>query len=189
VADDSEGGAAPRGDVIDELWAFVAIDPTDGNEGIPAIAAPDGSNMATPLVVADEARLRSLRPKAIELANEYGVTVHLRRFTQRTDVETIEPGKLNPFFLGKLVGGPLDGQQLQIADPPPEQVVIADAKPKACYRLTTHSQLPPMPFQSHVVRVAEYVHDEEWVDPDAPQDDVPAEAPGTPEEPPEGDSP
>lgn len=70
---------------IDEIWAWVCID-DDGNEGIPAILAPNGTWM--PAIGADKDRIESLRPWILK---EVAPTrpVKLVRFTNMTLVQVI----------------------------------------------------------------------------------------------------
>lgn len=67
---------------IDAIWAFVSVDPEDGNEGVIAgsLLGPDS---LVPLIAADEARLASLMPVAHAIAKATGQTVRLVRFHQR----------------------------------------------------------------------------------------------------------
>lgn len=75
---------------ITELWAFVAVDPDDNQEGLPAFNDPV-TGQWHPLVCADERRVDSIRGMAQRLANMSGRPLELRRFTTMTHVETIEP--------------------------------------------------------------------------------------------------
>lgn len=72
---------------IDEIWAFVSVDPNDGNEGI--IAQTMGDTWM-PFVAADKARLDALRPIVEHLVHKRGITVKLVKFTQREEIETLE---------------------------------------------------------------------------------------------------
>jgi hypothetical protein len=71
---------------IAELWAFLSVDPTDGNEGV--IATRMGETWIT-LVAADRARLESFWPLVKNLRDEFGVKMRLVKFTARIDVEDI----------------------------------------------------------------------------------------------------
>jgi hypothetical protein len=73
--------------VIQHVWAYVATDPKDGNEGVIGATMPDGTFM--PLFGADEHRMRSLRPLAVRIAEEAGIEVKLVRWTTRTDMESL----------------------------------------------------------------------------------------------------
>lgn len=72
---------------IKEIWAFLGVDPDDGDEGVVGFRAPDGSWM--PLVCADEARLNSIRGIAERIARGDGRKVVLAKFSQRTDLGEI----------------------------------------------------------------------------------------------------
>jgi len=74
---------------VTEMWAFLAVGPKDGDEGIPAFLASDGVMM--PLVCADKARIESLRPIAQEIATATKVPIVLARFSVRENVEEIKP--------------------------------------------------------------------------------------------------
>lgn len=74
---------------IEQMYAFVALDPEDDTEGVPAYTAPNG--MMMPLVGADMTRVESLRPVAQELARVTGVRITLCRFEVRTELEVFEP--------------------------------------------------------------------------------------------------
>lgn len=73
---------------IDSLWAFTAID-KDGTEGV--CAATIGDLGVVPLVGADLARIKALRPYAQVVATATGRPVVLSHFSVRTDQETIQP--------------------------------------------------------------------------------------------------
>lgn len=73
---------------IESVYAFVSVDPEDGNEGI--IAAPIGG-MTMPMIAADVERLAILKPIAAEIAVAFGVTVKLIRLTTREELETFFP--------------------------------------------------------------------------------------------------
>lgn len=71
---------------IEQMYAFVMLDPTDNTEGIPAFQGPGG--MVMPLVGADMKRVDQLRPIAEAMATEAGTTITLCRFEIRTELET-----------------------------------------------------------------------------------------------------
>lgn len=71
---------------VDELWAYLFTSPEDNVEGIAAVHGTDGW---TPMVGADEERMRMLRPAAEALARFLSLEVKLVRFSHREDVETI----------------------------------------------------------------------------------------------------
>jgi hypothetical protein len=71
---------------IDCVWAFLSVDPEDGNEGV--IAAPlMGPGSMVPLIAADERRLQSITPIAKDIAKATGRVVRLVKFTGREVVE------------------------------------------------------------------------------------------------------
>lgn len=88
---DLEYESAPQPDYTDfritELWAFVAVDPKDGEEGV--MAGPVGTYPLMPLIAADQVRLDQLRPIAEQLGRFAGVKVKLIRVTNREDVEVV----------------------------------------------------------------------------------------------------
>jgi hypothetical protein len=79
---------APKNEMprIDCIWAFLSVDPEDGNEGLCA-ASVNGAWL--PLIAADEARLASLWPKAEEIARETGHVIRLVKFHNREVVRQI----------------------------------------------------------------------------------------------------
>jgi hypothetical protein len=74
---------------IDQMYAFVALDPEDDTEGIVAFLAPGSGWM--PMVGADMQRIDQLRPFARQQAKALGVRIRLLRFTDREEIEVIEP--------------------------------------------------------------------------------------------------
>lgn len=72
---------------IEEMFAFVAEDTGPDDEGIVGVNTPGGW---MPLVGADMARVKSLRPVAQGLAKGLGKKIKLLHFTNRTEVEVIE---------------------------------------------------------------------------------------------------
>lgn len=83
--------------LIEEMYAFVAVDEDDQIEGITAFRNTDGGWM--PMVGADQERMDSFRPMAQMLANQSGQTIKLIHFSNRAEVTTIEPdgGPPDPF--------------------------------------------------------------------------------------------
>lgn len=75
---------------IDELWCWVAYDPADGNEGIPAFYGIGG--LAMPMMGADGDKMLMLRPAAVQAAALSRHDVQLRRFREMTVIETIKGG-------------------------------------------------------------------------------------------------
>jgi hypothetical protein len=71
---------------IDAIWAFVSVDPGDGNEGV--LSGPLlGPGSLVPLIAADEARLKSLWPWARMIASRSGLRCQLVKFHTREVVE------------------------------------------------------------------------------------------------------
>ena len=77
------------GQRIDVMWAYLAVDPVDGCEGLIAEMAPNG--MWMPMVGADLMRMESLREQAKATARATGNTVRLVRFSVREDREVYKP--------------------------------------------------------------------------------------------------
>jgi hypothetical protein len=78
--------------VVKEVWAFVSVDPADGNEGI--IAHSMGA-MLMPLVAADRTRLKDLWPIARRMARGHGFHVRLVRFgTREVVVDDVLKGEM-----------------------------------------------------------------------------------------------
>lgn len=71
---------------IEQMYAFVALDPGDNTEGVAAFLGPGGVWM--PMVGADMKRVESLRPFAVDLARIGGTPITLCRFEVRTEIET-----------------------------------------------------------------------------------------------------
>jgi hypothetical protein len=68
---------------IEAIWAFLSIDPNDGNEGLCACPMPDLGMM--PLIAAGEKRVDCLRSLARTLAQQTGMKIKLVPFETRTD--------------------------------------------------------------------------------------------------------
>lgn len=77
--------------VIKDLWAYVSVDPADGNEGILSMIAPGPDGMPTyiPFIGADEARMKSLLPEARRLRAISKNPVRLLKFSHREVIEEI----------------------------------------------------------------------------------------------------
>ena len=75
---------------IEQMYAFVMLDPVDNTEGIPAFEGPGG--MAMPMVGADMRRVSQLRPIAEQMARSAGAKITLCRFELRTELEVIDGG-------------------------------------------------------------------------------------------------
>lgn len=63
---------------ITSLTAFIAIDPTDGTEGL--MAYHSGRWGWIPMVAADDARLRRFQSWADDIAEEQGIEYKISRF-------------------------------------------------------------------------------------------------------------
>jgi len=70
---------------IDQIYAFVSVDPEDQNEGIIAM---NMNGTAMPLIAADKARLKSMRPIAQETAIRSKTRVMCLKFSSRTELES-----------------------------------------------------------------------------------------------------
>ena len=73
---------------ITEMYAFIVADTGPEDEGVAAMLR---GNAWLPMVGADMKRVESLRPFAEDLAKTTGQKITIARFTQRTDLEVIEP--------------------------------------------------------------------------------------------------
>lgn len=73
---------------ITEMWAYIIEDDGPDDEGVTAFQ-PVGGDAWMPMVGADEARMKSLRPMAKRLATLHGKPIKLVRFSVREEVETI----------------------------------------------------------------------------------------------------
>jgi hypothetical protein len=75
---------------IEQMYAFVMLDPEDNTEGVPAFTDPATGNVV-PLVAADMKRVDSLRAIARLMVKAHpGSKMTLCRFEVRTELETIE---------------------------------------------------------------------------------------------------
>lgn len=72
---------------IDSLFAFIIVD-DDGTEGVPAVQVGE---LTIPLMGADLAMVKLLRPHAVAIAHQINKPVSLVHFSQRTLQEVIEP--------------------------------------------------------------------------------------------------
>jgi len=73
---------------IETIHAFIAPDPINGDEGVVAWMTPT-DRMWMPLIAADPARLKELRPLAEEVARITGRKIKLVRFEARVEVEEL----------------------------------------------------------------------------------------------------
>lgn len=74
---------------ITALYAFVVEDTGPDDEGI--LAASVGDDIFLPLVGADMERVNSLKPTAAKLAGALGKPVKIVLFSERTEVEVLNP--------------------------------------------------------------------------------------------------
>lgn len=74
---------------IEQMYAFVLLDPADNTEGVPALHGLGGA--AVPMVGADMRRVEQLRPIAQDLAHQMKAEITLCRFEVRTDLERFSP--------------------------------------------------------------------------------------------------
>jgi hypothetical protein len=78
----------PTGFRIERLWAYIAVDPADTNEGVVAM---EDHGILVPLIAADRVRLFELRPYAQRVATQLGLIIKLVEFDHRREVETLQP--------------------------------------------------------------------------------------------------
>ncbi len=71
---------------IDELFAYVTVDPEDDIEGVVSAVSPLGM---VPLIGADPERMLSYKPLAKEMSEVTGQEIRLVRFTSRQEIETL----------------------------------------------------------------------------------------------------
>lgn len=71
---------------IEVIYAFISIDEGPEDEGIVAARMGDAW---MPLVGADEDRIESLKPLAIDIAQVTGKRIVLARFSNREDLEEV----------------------------------------------------------------------------------------------------
>jgi hypothetical protein len=84
--------ATPKNTIfINEIWAFVSVDPEDGYEVV--LSGPLlGPGSQVPLIAADKKRLESLWPIAREIAAMTGRKCKLVRFWNREEIEEFGGG-------------------------------------------------------------------------------------------------
>lgn len=73
---------------IDEMFAYIQLDPLDNTEGVIAFLAESGW---MPMVGADMSRVEYLRPMAQKIADETGRPVQLVKFSTREELEMLRP--------------------------------------------------------------------------------------------------
>jgi hypothetical protein len=64
---------------ITEVFAFIAVDPTDGDEGVMAFYSEDMGGMM-PMIGADPKRVESLTIKAEEIKVNHAIDYTIKRF-------------------------------------------------------------------------------------------------------------
>lgn len=74
--------------IITEIWAFVSVDPRDGNEGVCAFYSPRYQSWI-PLISADEERLAQMRRIAQKMVEDEGREIKLVKFSSREELETL----------------------------------------------------------------------------------------------------
>ena len=73
---------------IDEMFAFIQLDPLDNTEGVIAYLSEQGW---MPMVGADMSRVEYLRPLAQNVADDTGRPVQLVKFSTREELELLRP--------------------------------------------------------------------------------------------------
>jgi acyl-CoA synthetase (AMP-forming)/AMP-acid ligase II len=73
----------------EEVYLFVVTDPKTGDEGVIAERSRDGQWL--PAVCTDPERVEFWRPRVQRIADHYAAPVRLLRFSQRSEVEVLEP--------------------------------------------------------------------------------------------------
>lgn len=73
---------------IEQLYAYVVVDPADDTEGLVAYLVGD---TMMPMVAANTLRVESMRRIAEQIAQCENVSIRLCRFEIRTDLEVIDP--------------------------------------------------------------------------------------------------
>lgn len=86
VLHDEDEGRFAR---IETLWAFISV----GDDGSEGVLAASREGLVTPLIGADEKRVRSMRPVAEQIAGMTDKEVWLVKFTGRVDQELIKTAK------------------------------------------------------------------------------------------------
>lgn len=74
---------------IECLYAFVSVDPEDGNEGL--VGAPFGGMPLMPMIAADEKRLEQLIPTAEFIAKKFNMKIRLIKLSHREVIKEINP--------------------------------------------------------------------------------------------------
>ena len=75
---------------ITEMYAFLAVDETDGDEGVIGMTRTvEGRDVFMPFVCADKDRVDSLRMHAEKIGKQANAKIKLVKFAQREDLEVI----------------------------------------------------------------------------------------------------
>ena len=77
----------PTGFRIDEIWAWVVVDPRDDCEGVITMHSASGP---MPCIVAQRELAEQMRPVAEKVSQALAQPVKLARFSVREDVETVD---------------------------------------------------------------------------------------------------
>ena len=72
---------------IEEMYAYVSVDPSDGNEGIITVSL---AGQPYPMVGADKERMMSMREHAIGIAKKTKIKVRLKRFKTMRVIEEFD---------------------------------------------------------------------------------------------------
>jgi hypothetical protein len=73
---------------MEHIWAFLSVDPADGNEGVIAANMGPGRSMV-PLIASDKVRLDELLVYARRLALENNIRIRVVKFTVREEIEEL----------------------------------------------------------------------------------------------------
>jgi len=76
---------------IQSLWAWLSVDPIDGNEGVLGMYTPVGW---MPLIASDKVRLAEYRKVAEQIVQTSGIKARLAKFSVREDISEIGAGGL-----------------------------------------------------------------------------------------------
>lgn len=78
---------------ITEMYAYLTVDPSTGQEGIIAMVGPDGRGreVVSPLVGTDYEHMLALKPSVQDRVNKTKQPMRFVRFTEAVDIERINP--------------------------------------------------------------------------------------------------
>lgn len=79
------------------VWAFITVDPEDGQEGVVALYS-EVTQTWMPLITGDERQLGRLRDEVWQTSRYTGATIKLVRFDQRTELEAYTPSSGRPSY-------------------------------------------------------------------------------------------